>query len=103
MIAAALRSRGHAVLEARDAYEALRLAERQPDDLRLLVTDVRMPQVDGVALAKAMTVLRPGLPVLFVSGQAGDLGGALGPGQAFLHKPFIVTELLAVAERLIRE
>ena len=92
-----LEQRGHRVLSARDGEEALAIAARHAGPIDLLVSDIAMPRVNGLALAERLTATRPGLPVLFVSGQAADdpdAQAAAGPGRAFLAKPFTVDELI---------
>ena len=88
-----LRELGHAVLEARDGPEALRvLAAARPD---LLVTDVGLPHgLNGRQLAEAARERMPGLPVLFITGYAGT---SLPPGVEVIGKPF---ELDALARRV---
>jgi two-component system, cell cycle sensor histidine kinase and response regulator CckA len=67
-----LRRRGYRVLEAANAADALRLARRHPDTVDLLITDVVMPDMDGVELARTMEAERLTRGVLFVSGYALD-------------------------------
>src|SRR5678816_2815392 len=62
-----LLSRGLRVLLAFDGPGALREAERVPE-LALLVTDIRLPGMDGVELAERLRKRLPHLKVLFVSG-----------------------------------
>jgi PAS domain S-box-containing protein len=93
-----LRELGHAVLEARDGPEALRiLATTRPD---LLVTDVGLPNgINGRQLAEAAREGVPGLPVLFITGYAGT---SLPPGVEVIDKPFeldvLVQRVRAVLE-----
>ncbi|MET0496167.1 MAG: PAS domain S-box protein [Actinoplanes sp.] len=54
----------------------------------LLITDVMMPGLTGPELSRQVHDVRPGLPVLFVSGYLDDDVGPLGPGTALLEKPF---------------
>jgi CheY-like chemotaxis protein len=88
-----LRELGHAVREARDGPEALRiLASARPD---LLVIDVGLPHgMNGRQLAEAARERMPGLPVLFITGYAGT---SLPPGAAVIGKPF---ELDTLARRI---
>ena len=73
MTVSMLREFGYTVLEAGNASEALPLGEHYKDRIDLLVTDVIMPRMNGVELAKRVRRARPGLPVLFISGYSKDL------------------------------
>jgi CheY-like chemotaxis protein len=67
LVARVLLSGGHKVAVAQDGLEALALVEAgAPVDI--LVTDVNMPGLDGIALAKKVAAVRPGLRVLLMSG-----------------------------------
>jgi CheY-like chemotaxis protein len=83
------------------------------DRVDLVLTDAAMPELGGVELAREVAALRPGLPVLLMSGYA-ELSGAsvngsgapVGmPGCAgFVQKPFTTERLLsAVADTLVRD
>ena len=82
---------GYTVLEATSPSEALRLAERHPGTIHVLLTDVVMPQMNGRQVADHLLVARPGLKVLFMSGYTDATimqHGVLEPGTHFLQKPF---------------
>lgn len=104
LCAQALEKAGHAVLRAEDGYaatEALQ-AGATPD---LLVTDVSMPGMDGVALARAARAMRPGLRVLLLSGYAAatlkiDL---VAEGFHFLAKPCAADALRAAVASALAE
>jgi CheY-like chemotaxis protein len=85
-----LRRNGYVVLEARHGLEALRLAERHPDTIHLLVTDVVMPHMSGRELSDRLADVRPKMKVLFMSGYTDHaaMHRHLTPGAAFLQKPF---------------
>src|SRR5262245_38695904 len=85
-----LRRHGYVVLEARHGLDALRLAERHPDTIHLMVTDVVMPHMSGRDLADRLTEVRPDMKVLFISGYTDHaaMHRHLTPGAAFLQKPF---------------
>jgi two-component system, cell cycle sensor histidine kinase and response regulator CckA len=85
-----LRRNGYVVLEARHGLDALRLAERHPDPIHLLVTDVVMPHMSGRELAERLAPVRPKMRVLFMSGYTDHaaMHRHLTPGAAFLQKPF---------------
>src|SRR5207249_5427555 len=85
-----LRRHGYVVLEARHGVDALRLAERHPDDIHLMITDVVMPHMSGRELAERLCSVRPKMKVLFMSGYTDHavMNRALTPGSSFLQKPF---------------
>jgi len=85
-----LRRHGYVVLEARHGVDALRLAERHPDDIHLMITDVVMPHIGGRELAERLVAARPKMRVLFMSGYTDQaiMNTHLTPGSAFLQKPF---------------
>lgn len=86
-----LRELGYRVIEAHDGDAALRLIEKQEQPVKLLVTDVVMPQMSGHELAKAARLHRPALKVLYTSGYTRDTimqEGRLEPGMELLSKPF---------------
>ena len=87
----ALEAQGYVVLRATDAETAQRIVERHGGTIHLLLTDVVMPGLSGRELADRLTVKRPGIRVLYMSGYPGDAvvqHGALPSGTAFLQKPF---------------
>ena len=97
-----LQGKGYSVLEAADGVEALRAAERHEGPIHLLMTDVVMPGMGGRDLAERLTVLRPGLKVLFLSGYTDDAvvrHGVLQANVNFLQKPYSP----AVLSKKIRE
>jgi PAS domain S-box-containing protein len=91
-----LRRHGYNVLDAQNAGEALLACEQEPRAIDLLLTDVVMPRVGGPVLARRLSVLRPDMKVIFMSGYPRDL---LDSRAAFLQKPVTPEHLL----RTIRE
>jgi two-component system, cell cycle sensor histidine kinase and response regulator CckA len=69
----------------------------------LLITDIKVPRMDGVSLARAVTELFPAMPVLFISGWADPVDAPewRKPQYAFLRKPFLPKVLLTYLEQLI--
>lgn len=97
----ALARAGWAVMAAEDAESALALVEAAAEPPALLVSDVVMPGMDGVALAAQLRERFPGLPVLLVSGYAPSMVEQGLPGGAlhFLAKPYRPAELVEAARR----
>ncbi len=96
-----LRENGYRVLEAANGNEAIRLNELHPGTIHMLLTDVIMPGMNGQELAKRLTVDRPEMRVLYMSGHTGDAiisHGTLKAGSAFLQKPFL-SDILTRAVR----
>ena len=91
-----LESSGYSLLGAGDGDEALALAMAHPGPIDLLVTDVVMPGMGGVELWEKLRELRPGLPVLFLSGWASDavVRHRILEGEVpFVQKPFTADQL----------
>jgi two-component system cell cycle sensor histidine kinase/response regulator CckA len=90
-ISRTLRSRGYNVFEAGDGRTALQLLRVHGKDVRLLVTDVVMPGMDGQTLVEIARRRRPSLPVLFISGYTDDAvlqHGVKRADVSILEKPF---------------
>src|SRR5438477_11120063 len=81
-----LQDAGFTVYEAGDGVEALALLQANPG-IELLVSDVKMPRMDGYALVAAGRVLKPDLKVLLMTGYAQDPPAHLNKVTT-LHKPF---------------
>ncbi|MFB9972042.1 ATP-binding protein [Pseudoroseomonas cervicalis] len=99
----ALARDGWEVMAAEDAESALELLEGAAAPPALLVSDVVMPGMDGVALAARVRERLPGLPVLLVSGYAPSMveHGLSGGAMQFLAKPYRPAELAAAARRAV--
>ena len=90
-----LRAKGFNVLVAANGVEALRLAEQHGSTIRLLITDVIMPQLSGPELVRALRKTHD-VPVLYMSGYADDkLRDMSESGElALMRKPFYLDELV---------
>ena len=91
---------GFDVVEAGSAEKAIIMLGQLPD-LRLLVTDHLMPGMTGAKLAESFRQLRPGVPVLIITGYAEADG--IPPDLRRLNKPFRQSELVAVLNELTGE
>jgi two-component system, cell cycle response regulator CpdR len=104
LCARALRMDGHEIATASDGAEALDVITRDDASFDLLLTDIRMPIMDGIALALAAARDYPTLTILLMTGYADQRERAHGL-DAIIHdviaKPFSVATLRgAVAEAL---
>ena len=97
LAAGALETLGYNVLRANNGQDALRVArEHKGSPIRLVVTDVIMPQMGGKVMAEWLKTTYPDLKILFTSGYTDDAlaqHGVLEPGVAFLPKPYTTTIL----------
>ena len=91
LVARALSQDGHAVTTANDGAEALDLLTRERGAFELLLTDIRMPIMDGIALALAAARDHPHVAILLMTGYADQRERASGL-DALIHdviaKPF---------------
>jgi two-component system, cell cycle sensor histidine kinase and response regulator CckA len=93
-----LQNEGYTVLEASNGAKALELlTETEAAGVKLVLTDLRMPVMDGRQLAAALARMRPSLPIIFMSGFTAQLMDMrlVSPHLAFLPKPFRNDDLLA--------
>jgi len=96
MTARVLRRLGYQVLTASSGEEALQTCREYPGEIHLLLTEVVLPRMSGLLLAKRVAVLRPGLAILYTSGYSPKAmvhQGVLEPGMCFVGKPFGLDEL----------
>ena len=91
----ALRELGYKVLEADNATKALEVVDCHPE-IRLLFTDVVMPDMNGRRLSEEVTQRRPGMKVLFTTGYTRDAivhNGTVDHDVSLITKPFTLDEL----------
>jgi CheY-like chemotaxis protein len=96
-----LEDAGFAVFEAGDGIEALELLKANPQ-IALLVSDIKMPRMDGYALVEAGLAIRPDLKVLLMTGYAQDPPPQVLKAREIqiLHKPFNLERLCALAAQM---
>ena len=102
---AILRGLGFHVLEAADGMEALLVVAEYQKPIRLMVTDVIMPGINGRELAESMALLRPEMLVIYMSGYTDRIlgkDGVLDGSVAFLQKPFTPEKLTQMVQRVLR-
>ena len=100
-----LKSAGYRSIEAHDGAEGISKFVEYMHEVRLVLTDVMMPNTDGVGLLRAIRALDPQMHVIATSGAGGSskLEALRRLGiSAFMNKPFTREQLLAEVEHLLQ-
>ena len=101
----ALTKAGVEVSVASDGANALQAIQDLAGDIDLLVTDIRMPNMDGIALAAAVEAIYPEIPILFISGYPFDLETEKQKYPAktcgFMKKPFLPQPLIEAVRKCL--
>ena len=100
-LARALERAGYEVTACADGEEAAAVLDQ---DWNLLLTDIVMPGMDGIELARQAAVLHPGLRIMFITGFAAVALAASDqapPGAKVLSKPIHLREIVSEVERMI--
>jgi CheY-like chemotaxis protein len=99
-----LEELGYQVVLAADGAEALRLFQEEPEGFDLVVSDYLMPGMNGLELARWITGIRPGVPVVMLTGYIDDLPQEeiLAAGvTTLLGKPATARELVTAIARAL--
>lgn len=98
---------GCRVIQAADGLDALKQVSDAPEPIDLLLTDIRMPRMDGITLARSIIERFPNTPVLYISGYSFDLreegSGMPSTAFSFLAKPFSRQALIDAVRKLLDE
>ncbi len=103
LVAEILHEAGYDVLTATDGQQGIaRFAER-PDAFKLVILDVTIPKLDGLACLRVIRHHRPDIPVVIASGYGEEIAAGELSAQAsvFLQKPFTPEVLLSVVARAL--
>jgi PAS domain S-box-containing protein len=95
---------GYKVLPARDGVHALETARSYNEPIHLLLTDVMMPRMGGLALARSMSELRPGIRIVFMTGHAereASYREAIRSGAESIQKPFSHEKLIRLVRQML--
>jgi DNA-binding response OmpR family regulator len=96
LVRIALEATGMFVLTASDGRQALALSRKFPGTIHALVSDIVMPNLDGLGLCDQILRERPAIKVLLMSASCDPVDGI-----PFLHKPFKLEELKQKVRRLV--
>jgi CheY-like chemotaxis protein len=91
VVKAFLEAAGYTVISATDGVAGLAFYQQNRPEIALLLTDVAMPNMNGLDLADRVLEIDGKLPVLFMSGTA----GCADRGYGCMEKPFLGSELIA--------
>lgn len=103
-LARVLQRDGHVVIEAGDGADAFELFASTEEAFDLLISDIRMPVMDGIALALSVAGRQPGFPILLMTGyaqqreRAHELEGLV---EDVLTKPFPLADFRAAVQRIL--
>lgn len=100
-----LEHMGHDVVQAADGRQAMVLFEADPPDL--VITDINMPEMDGIEVINQLRQMKAGVPIIAMSGggrmpkeillSSAGLLGAVGT----LEKPFLLADLTSAVEEAL--
>ena len=97
---------GYKILPAMSPHQALAIAESFPGTIDLLITDLIMPEMNGIELYERLEEKFSALPVLYISGYKNDIvlqKGSLEERVNFISKPFTTEQLIGMIQEIIKE
>ncbi len=98
----ALEKAGHHVIACADGERALRALKFADGAFDMLLTDIMMPGMDGIELAKQAEILSPGIKIMFITGFAAvAMSDQDASNQTVLSKPVHLRQLVEEVDRLI--
>jgi len=103
MLTLVLRMEGFTVTPARNAADALRISRSMSGQIDLLISDVEMPDTDGLQLAAALRDTYPAIPVLLISGGRRHIDTLSSFSCCFLSKPLHMATFLRTVRQLASE
>jgi two-component system cell cycle sensor histidine kinase/response regulator CckA len=99
LVRAILQLEGLEIIEVGDGIDGFNIVQEFGQEISLVLTNVKIPRMDGISLAKSVRELFPRMPVLFISGCADPIGEPI-QHSAFLRKPFRTEALVQAVRKL---
>jgi two-component system cell cycle sensor histidine kinase/response regulator CckA len=99
-----LKEIGYDVLVASNGRQALEICEANGRNIQLMISDMVMPEMDGLQLAEKVAGAHPGMKIILMSGyteHAVMRQRSVPPGIHFVHKPFTPTALRAKVREVL--
>ena len=101
-----LSLQGYKVIVTSQCSEAIRLLQSKPEMLDLVITDMKMPDMDGLELSRKLLEIRPNLPIIICTGFQGLIDKesmkSIGIKEIIL-KPFLIDELITTIRKTFNE
>jgi len=97
---------GYQVTARTSSFEALELYRADPQRFDLVITDMTMPQMTGIQLARQLKALRPGTKVILCTGFSEQIDGARAKDlgiEGFILKPILKSEIAVVIREVLEE
>jgi signal transduction histidine kinase/ActR/RegA family two-component response regulator len=104
VLGSSLRHFGYTAVTASDGAEGMAVFAARRGEIRIVLTDLMMPVMDGNQVIREVRALDPVLPVIAMSGaapQGSSLETTYGPNLRFLPKPFLIPKALALIKELL--
>lgn len=104
LMKAMLEDLGYVVTVSTSSPEALKMFKENPSDFDLVITDLTMPVMTGIKLARELLLTRPDIPIVLCTGYGDDFTNemAMKMGiRAYLQKPVVVSEIARTIRQIL--
>jgi nitrogen-specific signal transduction histidine kinase len=104
LASAILNRQGYRTITAAEGREGVAMFVKQRDEIRLVVSDLMMPQLDGPGMLRELKLIQSGVKSIIITGlgEENRIAEAKAAGaDVILHKPFMADDLLADVQRLL--
>ncbi len=101
LVSTLIERASHTVLLANDGVHALEVSRKYGGEIHVLVTDYKMPRLNGLELAKILATERPGIHVMMMSGRLSNPEAVQESRIPVLRKPFTITGFMTSLKHCI--